>query len=288
MNRSRLTVAAAALSVIVVLGVAISHANPPLAHAAGCNEYKWIGDYALTQDDGWRVEFTAQGQGAQVTPVVATSPSGETLRGTLAGSISGDHINFDVHWDNNYLSKYSGYTDKNNSGFVHGGYLNVRNNANGQMWDKSWDSTVPLGCADETRIPPGQLPIPAPDPVSTTKFDKHLAVDCPQPYSQTCSPRQGMTVKTSGPLFVTYTADGNPPSCAPGKARIFIDGNEWGSAVVQPGQDDGGYYIDVTPASHAVEVQMDGVLGGCNTGAMSGWSGTLHVETDDDAKARQS
>ncbi|MDT5399655.1 MAG: hypothetical protein QOK33_2886 [Mycobacterium sp.] len=28
---------------------------------------------------------------------------------------------------------------------------------------------------------------------------------------------------------------------------------------------------------------MDGVLGGCNTGSMSGWSGTLHVETDADA-----
>lgn len=120
-------------------------------------------------------------------------------------------------------------------------------------------------------------------PASAGKFDKHLAVDCPQPYSQNCSPKAGMTAYTNGPLFVTYTADGNPPSCAPGMARIFIDGNEWGSAVVQPGQNDGGYYMDVAPGSHLVEVQMDGVLGGCNTGSMSGWSGTLHVETYDDA-----
>jgi polyisoprenoid-binding protein YceI len=92
-----------------------------------------------------------------------------------------------------------------------------------------------------------------------------------------------LTVATKGPLFVTFTADGNPPSCAPGKARIFIDGKEWGSAVLQPGQNDGGYYIDASPGAHKVSVQMDGVLGGCNTGSMSGWSGTLHVETDADA-----
>jgi hypothetical protein len=42
--------------------------------------------------------------------------------------------------------------------------------------------------------------------------------------------------------------------------------------------------MDVAPGSHLVEVQMDGVLGGCNTGSMSGWSGTLHVETYDDAR----
>jgi hypothetical protein len=120
-------------------------------------------------------------------------------------------------------------------------------------------------------------------PASASKFDKHLAQDCPQPYSQNCPPRQGMTAYTNGPLFVAFTADGNPPACAPGRARIFLDGKEWGSAVVQPGQNDRGYFIQATPGSHLVEVQMDGVQGGCNTGSMSGWSGTLHVETDQDA-----
>jgi hypothetical protein len=123
-------------------------------------------------------------------------------------------------------------------------------------------------------------------PASAEQYTKHIAQDCPQPYSQNCSPRQGLSVTTTGPLFVTFTADGNPPSCAPGKARIFIDGKEWGSAVVQPGQNDGGYGIPTTPGTHNVQVQMDGVLGGCNTGAMSGWSGTLHVETNADAANR--
>lgn len=120
-------------------------------------------------------------------------------------------------------------------------------------------------------------------PSSAAVYDKFLGVDCPQPFSQNCAVRQGLTVDTNGPLFVTFTADSNPPSCAPGRARIFIDGSEWGSAVVWPDENDGGYYMDVSPGSHTVEVQMDGVLGGCNTGSMSGWTGYLHVETNADA-----
>src|SRR3982074_2941673 len=82
----------------------------------------------------------------------------------------------------------------------------------------------------------GLMALALASPASASKFDKHLAQDCPQPYTQNCPPRQGMTDYPECPLFVTFTADGNPPACAPGKARIFIDGKEWGSAVVQPGQ----------------------------------------------------
>lgn len=122
-------------------------------------------------------------------------------------------------------------------------------------------------------------------PASAQKTDRHLAVDCPQPFSQNCARLSpGVVATTTGPLFVSFTADTNPPACAPGRARIFIDGNEWGSNIVQPGQNDGGYFIQSTPGRHVVQVQMDGVLGGCNTGSMSGWSGNLHVETDADAE----
>jgi hypothetical protein len=124
-------------------------------------------------------------------------------------------------------------------------------------------------------------------PAAADELDKHLAVDCPQPYSQTCSPRQGLSVTTSGGTFlVTFTADGNPPSCAPGLAKVYVDGRQWGSPVrLEPGQSTGHDAIVATAGTHQVEVQMDGVLGGCNTGAMSGWSGNLHVDTDNDARA---
>ncbi|QZA07520.1 hypothetical protein K3U94_21765 [Mycolicibacter heraklionensis] len=120
-------------------------------------------------------------------------------------------------------------------------------------------------------------------PANAQVFDKHLAMDCPKPYSQQCLGHPGIVVHTNGPLYAKFTADGNPPSCAPGDAAILF--NDWpgNHAVVQPGESvelaqNRGDSEDVY-----VEVQMTGVLGGCNTGAMSGWSGNLHVETDDDA-----
>ncbi len=80
-------------------------------------------------------------------------------------------------------------------------------------------------------------------PASAGSFNRHLLVGCPGT-SQDCPARQGLNVSTDGPLFFTFTADPNPPACAPGRARMFIDGNEWGGAV-QPGANDGGYYADV-------------------------------------------
>ena len=118
-------------------------------------------------------------------------------------------------------------------------------------------------------------------PASAEILDRHLMVDCPAPYSQNCPVRHGLTVRTTGPLYVSFTGD--PTACAAGKARVFVDGREWGGAIVQPGGNDGGYYSATSAGIHNVEIQMDGVVGGCNTGSMSGWSGDLHVETNEDA-----
>jgi hypothetical protein len=67
----------------------------------------------------------------------------------------------------------------------------------------------------------------------------------------------------------------------------YVEGNPWGQNVVYPGGTDGGYYVDNQPADGDVliEVSADarGVRGGCNQGIISGWAGTLHVETNEDA-----
>jgi hypothetical protein len=114
-------------------------------------------------------------------------------------------------------------------------------------------------------------------------FDKHLTVDCPQPFSQQCPGNAGMRVHTTGPLYVKFTADGNPPACAPGDATIVL--NDWNAkeAVLQPGQSLDFAQMRNEAEDVYTEVRMAGVLGGCNTGSMSGWSGNLHVETDNDA-----
>ena len=51
---------------------------------------------------------------------------------------------------------------------------------------------------------------------------------------------------SNGPLTATFTADGPPAACAPGKIRLFVDGKELGSDVVQPGQTVGGKQFTVS------------------------------------------
>jgi hypothetical protein len=128
-------------------------------------------------------------------------------------------------------------------------------------------------------------------PATAATVSRHLAVDCPQPYSQTCTPRQGATITSSGPsLLIEFIADPNPPACAPAEATVYLDGAADGQYLVQvphpqnvgePAFWDG--HHDMKPGTHQVDIQMTGVVGGCNTGSMSGWSGTLRVETDADA-----
>ena len=130
----------------------------------------------------------------------------------------------------------------------------------------------------------GCTPLVLAAPAAAETHDKHLAVDCPPPFSQTCAPRQGMSVDTSndaGDLDVVwFTADPNPPACAPGQVTLYADGSPIGSPeVVQPGGRTRDNEVHLSPGPHLFEAQMDGVQGGCNTGAMSGWSGTIHVKT---------
>jgi hypothetical protein len=119
-------------------------------------------------------------------------------------------------------------------------------------------------------------------PAAAGVIEQHLAVDCPQPFSQKCIYKKGVDVTTTGPVYAKFTADGNPPSCAPGDAAIYFNNFQVNRATLQPGES-----LDASQMRRAetvaVEVQVSGVLGGCNTGSMSGWSGTLYVATDADA-----
>jgi hypothetical protein len=120
---------------------------------------------------------------------------------------------------------------------------------------------------------------------------KHLAVDCPQPYSQKCAARDGIsfdtTNDTSKRIVFHFQADPDPPACAPGLATVYLDGEPKIRAWrVDPGQNTEDYNIDVQQGPHRVEVEMAGTLGGCNTGAMSGWSGTLYLTTNQPTGSR--
>jgi hypothetical protein len=79
-----------------------------------------------------------------------------------------------------------------------------------------------------------------------------------------------------GSIKVEFTA--NPNHCSDIVAHVYFDFKEWGSNVVHPGQTDGGYEIPVDRTGlHQIAIQAQGLPGGCNTGALSAWGGTLRI-----------
>ena len=75
-------------------------------------------------------------------------------------------------------------------------------------------------------------------PAAAKDLDKHVAVNCPAPLSQTCTPRGGMSVvtgKDTTSAAVGSSADPNPPACALAR-RPVCRRNALGPAeLVQPG-----------------------------------------------------
>ena len=132
---------------------------------------------------------------------------------------------------------------------------------------------IAMGCA----------PLALAAPAAAKDLDKHVAVNCPAPFSQTCTPRGGMSVDTAKDTTdaaVSFSADPNPPACAPAEVTLYADGQPLGQPeLVQPGGQTSSHQVPVSPGNHLFEAQLTGAPGGCNTGSMSGWSGTIHVNT---------
>jgi hypothetical protein len=81
---------------------------------------------------------------------------------------------------------------------------------------------------------------------------------------------------SNGSIKVEFTA--NPNHCSDMIAHVFINGQQWGSNIVHPGQSDGGYEIPIDRAGlQQVAIQAEGVAGGCNTGSVSAWGGMLRI-----------
>jgi hypothetical protein len=119
----------------------------------------------------------------------------------------------------------------------------------------------------------------APASAGPLVLDEYVDVaKCDQKSGQLCPPvvyRQAYIDTPS--VKVEFTASGN--HCSDIIAHVFVDGREWGSNVVGPGQSDGGYEIPIEPAGlHKFGVQAEGITGGCNTGQLDSWGGALHIE----------
>jgi hypothetical protein len=101
--------------------------------------------------------------------------------------------------------------------------------------------------------------------------------NCSQPEGQLCPGIPSAVIDPRTPTVkVEFTANGE--HCSDIIAHIIVDGHEWGSNVVAPGQSDGGYEIPLGPGQHNIGVQGEGITGGCNTGKLASWGGQLHIE----------
>jgi hypothetical protein len=113
-------------------------------------------------------------------------------------------------------------------------------------------------------------------PASAKPFEQDNYIDVPQcqPASTQLCPQ--IPTASFGPVMapsVSFTANNN--HCADMIAHIIVDGVEVGSDVVGPGQTTRIFDL-ARYRPHTVGVQAEGIEGGCNTGAVSAWGGTLH------------
>ena len=97
---------------------------------------------------------------------------------------------------------------------------------------------------------------------------------------QLCEPPFTVPVVTTGTLAADFTA--SPGHCSDIRVRFLVDGAPVTdfSEPLSAGESTG--EIDLGPVSagpHTVGVQALGVVGGCNTGALHSWGGTLEVTT---------
>src|SRR5262249_13161388 len=90
-----------------------------------------------------------------------------------------------------------------------------------------------------------------------------------------CTPIPTVPLPTDGVLQVQFAASTGP--CANVIAPLLVDGVErFVSGALPPGESTGVHdFGPIAVGGHAVGVQAEGVVGGCNSGSIASWSGTL-------------
>jgi hypothetical protein len=94
---------------------------------------------------------------------------------------------------------------------------------------------------------------------------------------QGCGQTPGAQINTQGPgLAISFTA--SPQHCSDIDVTFIVDRHPvTGGLRVGPGQTVETTDRTAKAGHHTVEVSAYGVRGGCNTGTLDSWKGTLHV-----------
>ena len=120
---------------------------------------------------------------------------------------------------------------------------------------------VPSAAAATTTVP---FPVSVPDCQTSTEL---------------CAVIPTEQVTTSSVLTVDFTA--SPSHCSDIIVHILVDGVEkFVSGPLAPGVGTGVENLGpVSSGGHTVGIQAEGVIGGCNTGVIASWGGTLDITT---------
>ncbi len=125
--------------------------------------------------------------------------------------------------------------------------------------------------------------VDSPASASVTSYPVH--VQCPplgpNVVAQECLIRATRRVLTNGPLLVQFIA--SREHCSRIVAETFVDGKSRAKQRLLPGEQGVPVPAGVNPGAHLVQVQATGIRGGCNTGGLAAWGGTIKVWTDSDA-----
>ena len=103
-----------------------------------------------------------------------------------------------------------------------------------------------------------------------------IAVTCTS-IGETCDPTFTTSITSEGIAQFQFTA--SPSHCSDIQVAIGVDGSIFTSDPLAPGQSTFVSFTPVAAGPHVVTVQATGIPGGCNTGTLSSWSGTLVATT---------
>jgi hypothetical protein len=106
--------------------------------------------------------------------------------------------------------------------------------------------------------------------------DSYIEVpQCQPATSQLCPQIPTASVGAIMSPAVSFTANTN--HCSDIIAHVFIDGVEFGSDLLEPGETTPDFPLE-SLQPHTVGIQAEGIPGGCNTGHVDAWGGTLHFK----------
>lgn len=103
-------------------------------------------------------------------------------------------------------------------------------------------------------------------------------VDCKTaPGEQLCSLERQFAYHHGDAPGVRIEFTANNGHCSDIIAKVRVDGQAVAGIIVGPGERDGGVVVPLGPGRHVFSIGAEGLPGGCNTGRLASWGGTVHI-----------